>query len=303
MSPYAGSFWYRAVVVAGCFVFAWQGSAAAQQSLQTWRRRVSKREATIRAETRPAPDAISLFRTTVTRQQALPDLQHAWMERGFELRELNGEHQSWWVLNEIDGKVWGRGCYAFRDPCNCTAVALSAPHQFYDQYTGRIVEAAFENHSFVAAAWNTTHRRRLDLAHDPENYLDAFSLAFAKAFPDGVIVQVHGFVKDKRDTVAARNSDIIISNATRLPGSRFQLIADRLQSALAQPVSVYPRDVSELGGTTNQQARLLRQSHFSHFVHLELSKDLRLRFNEKRSRQRDLFKYLLEASRETSRDR
>ena len=51
MNRHAASLFSRTLILSWCLMFAWQGFATAQESLQTWRRRVSKREATIGAET------------------------------------------------------------------------------------------------------------------------------------------------------------------------------------------------------------------------------------------------------------
>ncbi|MDX2455941.1 MAG: hypothetical protein QNL87_00375, partial [Gammaproteobacteria bacterium] len=67
------------------------------------------------------------------------------------------------------------------------------------------------------------------------------------------------------------------SAGTAWPTPASTAVAACLQSLLNNPVRLYPRDVQELGATTNQQGRLLRRLAHNGFVHVELSRALRER--------------------------
>lgn len=184
-------------------------------------------------------------------------------------------------LREVAGACHGRGAYLLRDGA-AQPIALVAPHRGSDRHTGTLVDLLFTEHPVSAAAWNSAPRRANgtcgggDPTRHATHYLTAFSLAFAAVHPQGRIVQLHGFDKEKRESSAAQLAEMIVSGGTNAPGERLFGLADCLSATLApRRVAVYPNDVAELGALTNQQGQALRSAGFNGFVHIEMSAQLR----------------------------
>lgn len=200
-----------------------------------------------------------------------------WKTIGFISDSLTRGPHSYAVIEEEPGKRQQAGFFVFRKGV-AKAVVLQAPHRFFDTYTDVIGIQLFEEHPFHAAAWNTTHRNYGDLAHENESYFQAFTKAFATYHPQGYLLQIHSFSKKKRKTARGRMADMIISNGTRYPNAK----ATKLRSCLDRrlptrfKIFLYPKDVTELGATTNTQGRLLRALRHDGFLHMEMSKELRL---------------------------
>ncbi|MBV0934490.1 hypothetical protein [Marinobacterium weihaiense] len=157
-------------------------------------------------------------------------------------------------------------------------IFLQAPHQYYDLRTGRLVARLQAEGDMMAAFWNTAQRHvaaGCDLVHVDHTYLHAFTRAFQQARPQGLIVQIHGFAADKRDTLAGRTADMIISDGTREPSPEAKAFAHCLSEHTRWQVRLFPHDVHELGATTNTVAADLRQQGNSRFIHWELSAQAR----------------------------
>ena len=186
------------------------------------------------------------------------------------------------TLRETSGRCEGRGVYALRDK-PARPLAITAPHSEADRNTGTLAELLFEETSARGAAWNSSPRRgpsdcgpAIDLADAADHPFTAFALAFAEAEPDGRIVQLHGFERTRRNTLAARGAAVIVSNGTDRPDAELFDLADCL-SRVSAPATVltHPGDTDELGALTNAQGRALREAGFAGFVHLELSAEWR----------------------------
>ncbi len=210
-----------------------------------------------------------------------PDVDDA-AKLGLNIRPSDGDWNGI-LLSEEEGDCAGRGAYLLREGTPFP-LAITAPHRGSDHHTGTIAAELFAETSAAAAAWNSAPRRAgeacdaaIDLARQSQHIFTAFSLAFAETFPAGRVVQIHGFDGDKRNSEAARNADIIISDGTEEPSSKLLDLADCLSRRLApRPVIVYPIETGELGALNNAQARVLREeAGFDGFVHLELSAQLR----------------------------
>lgn len=177
----------------------------------------------------------------------------------------------------------GRGLYLFRHPTaavRATPLFLQAPHQFSDRTTGDIAMALFELGSFSGAAWNSLHRRTTtssDLAHIDHSPFSAHGHAIAQLYPQALLLQLHGFSQQKRSSPAGNSADLIISSAAARPDPRAVALTRCLSSGSVGEVRLYPRDVKELGGTTNVTAQELQRIGFSGFIHLEMSAPLRQR--------------------------
>ncbi len=203
----------------------------------------------------------------------------------FALEARRLEQPAGLSLAEPAGTCSGRGTYLFRAGPDQIPAALTAPHRGADRLTGELAAALFEEHPFAAAAWNSAPRRggadcphSGDIARLPTHYLTAFSLAFAQRYPAGRVVQLHGFDHAKRDSIAAAEAGMILSDGSRNPSERLLDLTDCL--AIAFPdvkVAVFPIESEELGATTNAQGKALRAAGFTGFSHLELSDSLRLR--------------------------
>lgn len=208
------------------------------------------------------------------------------VQEGLELLVVRQSEGEFLILMESEGQGKGRGFYAFRRGAP-RAFAIQAPHSFSDLQTGEIAARLFLESKAVAVAWNNTSRNvgqadgstNTDLAHIKRSYLQAFTKAFGETFKNGVILQLHGYNKDRRSSPEGYLSDVIVSNGTREPGRVVRRLVICLSSDKLRKISLYPHDVQELGGTTNAQGRLLRRLHFAGFIHIELSPEVRRRLS------------------------
>lgn len=187
------------------------------------------------------------------------------------------------ALVEPQDDCGGRGAYLLRQGGDVFPVALVAPHRGADRHTGTIVQLLMAEHSFGAAAWNSAARRPSaacahagDVAREATHYITAFSLAFAQQYPQGRIIQLHGFDgKNYQDNDAGR-ADLILSDGSRRPPEGLRLMAACLTRAFPdRPVRVYGIDSDILGATENRQGRALRRAGFAGFTHVEMSPGMR----------------------------
>jgi hypothetical protein len=198
-----------------------------------------------------------------------------------ELRRL--EQPGGIALAEPEGTCGGRGVYLLREGGGLLPVALVAPHRGADRRTGEIAAALFEEHRFAAAVWNSAPRRNAagcaeggDVTREPSHFLTAFSQAFARHYPQGRVVQLHGFDGASRPGRSAITADGIVSDGSRAPSERLLDLADCLSAAFPQrTIQVFPIDTGQLGATSNVQGQTLRQAGFAGFAHLELSASFR----------------------------
>jgi hypothetical protein len=103
------------------------------------------------------------------------------------------------------------------------------------------------------------------------------------------VLQIHGFSKENRTSVEGALADIVISDGTRAPDRRVKTLASCVGEQLSLSPAVYPRDIAELGGTTNAQSRLLRALGHRGFLHLELSLEARERLQSSQEDRRRLW--------------
>lgn len=185
------------------------------------------------------------------------------------------------VLGEKAGQCGGQGTYLLREP-PALPLAIVAPHRGSDRHTGTIAASLFDESPAAAAAWNSAPRRANagcpagDPTRHPTHHLTAFSLAFAAAYPQGRVVQLHGFDGARRTSRAAQLADIILSQGTRTPAPSLYDLADCLSRRLHPwRVRVFPGDVDELGALENRQGQALAAAGFTGFAHIELSREVR----------------------------
>lgn len=187
------------------------------------------------------------------------------------------------VLREAGDDCKGRGTYLVREGGDVLPLAVTAPHRGADRHTGTLAASLFLESRAAAAAWNSAPRNpqadcphALDLARERHHPFTAFALAFARHYPEGLVVQLHGFDRELRREAAARSAGMILSNGTRAPDARLLDLADCLSLSLAPySASVFPVETGELGALANAQGQALRGAGFAGFVHLELSAELR----------------------------
>jgi len=235
----------------------------------------------------PAPAELQhaerLFRQTLE-GAPIAQLQGGWQTLGFNLQTVFENGSTFYVLAEAEDLRYGRGFYLFQ-PSPQLAVALQATHRFRDFHTGKLVLSLAAHYRVAAAAWNTVPRSfkqngrqaEADVAHLSNSYFLAFSRAFAAVYKTGYLMQVHGFAKRKRSTIAGAQADVIISSGSQAPSSAVLAASYCLKHMIPGVVHLYPQDVSELGGTMNTVGQALRQMGHDGFIHLELSKPMRER--------------------------
>jgi hypothetical protein len=183
-------------------------------------------------------------------------------------------------------KVFGKdnSTYIFDDALSCSGngyfifnptakreILIQAVHQYSDGPVGDILRHFQEEDSFKALAFNS-HRRssQADITHNDDSYLKQFSLSFIERYPNAVIIQLHGFLKEKRKTKLGREAEIIISNGNKHPAKQLQKMAACLSKHWL--TKVYPWQVSELGATTNEVGRALSEGRF---IHIEMNTKVR----------------------------
>jgi hypothetical protein len=198
------------------------------------------------------------------------------LRRWTRYRFDDGEVAPIWVLRETSRRQEGRGFYVFL-PASRGQEIVEAPHSFHDKYTRTIAERLFRSGQFRAASWNTVKRSVVDVAHARFHYLNAFTRAAQATDPATTVVQIHGYAAMKRKTPAGMSADMILSNGTDRPHTSLVELQQRLQTVWPKfAVLAYPTDVRELGATKNVQAELLRAAGSDRFLHVEMSRRLRL---------------------------
>ncbi|MBI3268608.1 MAG: hypothetical protein HYZ53_06270 [Planctomycetes bacterium] len=218
--------------------------------------------------------AETLFVRALTPDPAVEELATAWAAVGMEFFLTKDGDAEFLVLREPQGRKLGRGFYAFRRGAS-EPVAWEAPHGDTDLHTGVIVARALREGRARAAAWNTVPRGEVDLAHTDATLFQAFTRAFGRTQPEGVLVQLHGFETGNRKSVSAAEATMILSCGTKSPPAWLVGFADDLRRRPLGVVKLYGRDVFDLGATRNAQAEALRQLHHEGFVHIEVCEPLR----------------------------
>ena len=208
------------------------------------------------------------------------DQEGAWARLSYELVRVSGDGvPPIWMLHEQPNDRRGRGVFAVRTGQG-TPLFIQAPHRYYDIGTGVIARKLFVESDSLFIAWNSAPRYvsdTSDLAHTAKSYLQAMSLAFALLYPKGHVLQLHGFSSKKRTTRQAPKAQVIVSDGTDSPSSETQRLTACLKRDLTRHTVLYPRDVHELGATTNTIGRALRRRSFKGFLHMEMSRALRMR--------------------------
>lgn len=204
-------------------------------------------------------------------------------EIGCDLIEIQEGGKDYLILSEKTSNKTGRGFYLFPRVKQGNKV-LQIPHSFKDLYTGDIgLNLALEG-NFSGIAWNTVPRyftennKRIDsdLSDLFYTFFAAFTRAFALTHPQGRVIQLHGFSKDRRKTKTGSGSDMILSTGNEFPGIWMKNLDKCLEQKFSKSISVYPFETKELGATKTSIGIILRQMGNEGFVHVEMSKAMRI---------------------------
>ena len=220
------------------------------------------------------------------------DAQIEWEKLNFNLVRIKEGGEEFILLEEKEAYKRGRGFYLFRQS-NYKKLAIQSPHSIDDLYTGEITMGMALEGRIISAAWNTVPRNSIhdaksegsDLAHLRESYFTAYARAFARAYPSGSLIQLHGFVKEERKNKTGSEPDMIVSSGSKVPGRRAEQIDRCLEQDVSGASSLYPLEIDELGGRTNATGIALRKMGYNGFIHIEMSKPVRtLLKNDKKVR-------------------
>ena len=224
-------------------------------------------------------EAQQLFASMFRGGSGLGETSGPWRTLGFELTETTESEESMYVLR--DRRSGGRGFFAFRRG-SAAPLIVQAPHAVGsdDQFTRRIALRLFLASGAAAAGWSTITRREQDAAHETGTLFQAFTESFARAYPEGRLVQIHGFRRNKRTTETGKTAEAILSNGTADPAPWLGEVTSCVNRETRIHTLAYPGDVQELGATTNAQGHLLSRLDHTGFLHVELSRGLRRKMIE-----------------------
>jgi hypothetical protein len=237
-----------------------------------------------------------------------PATVRAWNALGFISEPIRLRGDACQLLFENPDSRLGRGMFLLC-PTRSQASTLLIPHGFHDRFTAEIGVLLAVEGRFRAVAWNTTPRHTIhatshtaphneegvrsqiaghDAELEMENYFTALVRAASVLGLPGPMIQLHGFAPYLRSTEAGRSARAIISSGTSDPHESTLQVAKCLEHGLGDRLLVYPTEVSELGGTLNRVAAVLRDWGRRDFLHLELSFPLRKRLLEDAEARRSL---------------
>lgn len=235
-------------------------------------------------------EAQGLFEKTLA--SPATNFKDAWAALHFEWTEFSDGKCTGVVIQESPDARQGRGFYVIRRG-EAVPIALEMPHCPSDLHTDSIGLSMFTEIPFAAAAWNTVRRdaggknkeTSSDLAHAQRTFFSAFSLAFARSFPKGRIVQMHGFGNEEHSDLESKGVEMVLSAGSLTPSVTVKTLFPVLDQAFPGEVLLYTKGVESLGGTTNAQGKALRAAGFDGFVHVEMNQVLRKRLkNESEAR-------------------
>ncbi|MGX5174026.1 hypothetical protein ACUR5C_08400 [Aliikangiella sp. IMCC44653] len=173
---------------------------------------------------------------------------------------------------------------------------LQVPHRFNDKYTLNIAYHLWKNGLVGFIYTNLVHRynnekmgrqHTSDFSHSSDSPLVAATKAWLAYNNKGIVVQLHGFSKNKRKTKQAKMLNIILSHGVNHSKYSFSKLSSAkvcLEESLGVAVGVYPVDTIELGGTKNIVGQEVRKIvGFENFIHIEIDKRTRLRLKNSSS--------------------
>jgi hypothetical protein len=233
--------------------------------------------------------AEQLFEDTLNDDKNFDNLKQSWRQLNFSLsKEVDPNGDAYWKLTPFQPKQGG-GSYWFLSG-NSASIALQAPHSLDEIYTDSIATKLFYETDVAAVAFSTISRQEADVADLQESYFQAFTKAFITVYPQAIIMQIHGFRQENRETEMGRKSDIIISNGSENPADWVKDYHACVKSDVDGLITLFPYDVEELGGTLNAQGNLIRSLGSHGFLHVEHNYSIR----EKMKDDKNLRKVLVE---------
>jgi len=189
-----------------------------------------------------------LILKTLGSQVVSAELSQQWEQEGWDCRLVADSNLI--VVAEKSDRRWGRGIYAIRADSN-SQIVLQAPHRFNDAKTGVIARKIFQEHDVWAVAFNTVHRKELDLAHCDRHYFNAFTEAVVALRSNSVMLQLHGFTNAKK-TNAGKSASLIVSDTTKFPGRHARRVAEEFKFNFGKShTRLYPIETRWLGGTNS----------------------------------------------------
>ena len=185
------------------------------------------------------------------------------------------DHKTFIALQDKQKLGWGE--YRFSKK-NHNAIALQAPHRYHDKHTGVIAKKLFTKGAVSSIALNSLPRysnseeknNLADLARLPHSFHTAYARAFAATFPQGKLIQLHGFNGQKRVSTLAQQAHIILSTGST-SRSEYLLQLQTCQNKYGWKSVSYPHQVAELGATKNSIGILMRRLGHNGFTHIELN--------------------------------
>ncbi len=197
---------------------------------------------------------------------------------GFETATI-AEWPGTLLLRERDGQRRGGGAYVVRVG-TASSLVVQAPHTFYDEGTFPLACAFFAQTGARMLAINTAHRYKAapvvgdlhpaDVAHAPNTLFQGVTEGAIEALKERItLVQLHGFANREVDAQA-----VVSSGDRRADAALVARVAAKLEAITQPRILRFPLDTKELGATTNIQGPLVRAAG-GHFIHVEMSDDLR----------------------------
>lgn len=202
-------------------------------------------------------------------RQSAASLGFSWEEDSTGIALLD-EHKSGW------------GEYHFsKDQRN--GLSIQAPHRYYDKHTGSLALQLYRAGKVDSVALNTLSRGtsvnhvvglKADFARLPDSFHIVYARSFASLYPQGKLIQLHGFSAGKRVSEAGKSADYILSTGS-VSASAWLLDTQDCLSAAGWKALRYPQEVRELGATTNSIGILMRSLGHNGFHHIEMNAQVR----------------------------
>jgi hypothetical protein len=222
-------------------------------------------------------------------QRALPDLAQA----GFEVARTSLGGAPAFVVREVFTQRKGGGVYIIRQGTVRRERLVQVPHSFFDMGTLEIGIALANAAQARALFVNTVHRYQggkppapddedresapADLAHQDATFFQRLTRSALTTLPQLQVIQVHGF-GDGTVPGCAQAAVVVSPGAATAGMPEAARVTARLQALFGRErVLLYPRDTRKFGAQTNVQGQAVAQIRGATFLHLELSRALRLR--------------------------
>lgn len=213
-----------------------------------------------------------------------------WKADGWSVH-ICGAQRDVMVIAESPDMRCGRGIYAIRFDLQSN-VFIQAPHRFYDTDSGLIARKLFSEQPIRAIAWNSVHRRQVDLSHTHNHFINAFTKAIVTTDQTSQVIQIHGFGSEQQRSLSG-HVNAIVSNGTRFPQrGAIAATAELKRSLGAESVRLFPTEVERLGGTTNRQGSVMRDLGSPGFLHIELDSNYRDQLRDDASKRGEFFSSL-----------